>query len=257
METTPTKGALMPEAASTQRTPQTGIVRQKRLSDQVADAIKDDILERGLEPGDKLPSERELCETYGVSRTVIREAVQALTAKSIVIATPGSGLTVARASIDDVGQMLQMFLRNGPDVPYLQLHEVRATLEVSVAGLAAERIDDTGISALADLCEQLPSFSDDIAAASRNDYDFHRGLAVATGNDFFVTLYDVLGEGLMQTRIATFSFDPRRIDVVARAHAAIVARLAAHDSDGASKAMVDHLGEVRETWILHQSHPSP
>ncbi|MGO2177919.1 FadR/GntR family transcriptional regulator, partial [Cellulosimicrobium funkei] len=92
----------------------------------------------------------------------------------------------------------------------------------------------------------------DIVAASKNDYAFHRGLAVATGNDFFVMLYDVLGEGLMETRVATFSYDPRRIDVVTRAHRAIVDNLDAHRADGARAAMLDHLTEVRETWVRHQ-----
>ncbi|MCR1980816.1 FadR family transcriptional regulator [Cellulosimicrobium cellulans] len=240
----------MPEPDAT--LPTSGIVRQRRLSDQVADAIRDDILARELQPGDRLPSERELCESYGVSRTVVREAVRALTAKGIVTATPGSGLNVGRTSIDDVGQMLQMFLHHGPNVPYLQLHEVRATLEVAVAGIAAERIDDGALTGLADLVDQLPGHADDIVAASKNDYAFHRGLAVATGNDFFVMLYDVLGEGLMETRIATFSYDPRRIDVVTRAHRAIVDNLDAHRADGARAAMLDHLTEVRETWVRHQ-----
>ena len=240
----------MPEPETMPAT--SGIVRQRRLSDQVADAIRADILDRELQPGDRLPSERELCESYGVSRTVVREAVRALTARGIVTATPGSGLTVGRTSLDDVGQMLQLFLHHGPNVPYLQLHEVRATLEVAVAGIAAERIEDRALTGLADLVDQLPGHADDIVAASKNDYAFHRGLAVATGNDFFVMLYDVLGEGLMETRIATFSYDPRRIDVVTGAHRAIIENLDAHRADGARDAMLEHLSEVRETWVRHQ-----
>ena len=65
-------------------------------------------------------------------------------------------------------------------------------------------------------------------------------------------LYDVLGEGLMETRIATFSYDLRRIDVVTRAHRAIVENLDAHRADGARDAMLEHLNEVRETWVRHQ-----
>ncbi|WP_299036598.1 FadR/GntR family transcriptional regulator [uncultured Pseudokineococcus sp.] len=233
-----------------------GVVRQRRLSDQVSELLRADIVERGLRPGDRLASEREMCERFGVSRTVVREAVQALAAKGIVVASPGSGLAVGTTSLEDVTELLQRFVRHGPEVRYRQLHEVRASVEVEVAGLAAERIDDAALTALHDLCDQLPGHADDIVEASRNDYAFHRGLALATGNDFFVMLHDVLGEALMQTRVATFSFDPRRIVVVARAHTDVVRALEAHRAVGARQAMADHLDEVLATWVRYDQSAS-
>lgn len=225
------------------------IVRQRPLSDQVADALRSEILGRGMRPGDRLPSERELGERFGVSRTVIREAVRTLTARGLVAPVPGSGLTVGTTTLEDVSEMLRLFVQHGPQLQYLHLHEVRATLEVAVAGLAAERITPEALTELHDLCDQLPRHADDIVEASRNDYLFHRQLALATDNDFYVMLYDVLGEALMETRVATFSFAPARISVVTEAHRAIVAGLAAGQQTRAQDAMLAHLEEVKETWL--------
>ncbi len=71
------------------------VTREPRLSDKVAELLLETILSPGLQPGDRLPSERELGEQFGVSRTVIREAVRALAAKGVINVRTGSGLRVA------------------------------------------------------------------------------------------------------------------------------------------------------------------
>src|SRR4051812_40139267 len=80
----------------------TPVARPPRLSDKVAEAILETIVGGGLKPGDALPTERELGAYYGVSRTVVREAIKALSARGMVSSRAGRGLRVAAVDADDV-----------------------------------------------------------------------------------------------------------------------------------------------------------
>src|SRR5947208_15331599 len=97
------------------------IRRGARLSDRVAAQLQESIVTRGLQPGDRLPSERELGDQFGVSRTVIREAVRALAAKGVIEVRTGSGLRVAAVNAAAVSEAISLYLRGGapehPKVP--------------------------------------------------------------------------------------------------------------------------------------------
>src|SRR5699024_11906027 len=116
----------------------TPLVRQPRLSDQVVEQLRGLIDAGRMRPGDPLPSERELCERFSVSRTVIREAVKALTAKGLVTSVPGSGLIVGTTTIEDVAEIFDLYFRGEPDLQYLDLHEVRYALEPAMCAQAAQ-----------------------------------------------------------------------------------------------------------------------
>src|SRR5438094_2016592 len=95
--------------------------REPRLSDKVAEMMLDTILSRRLAAGDRLPSERELGEQFGVSRTVIRGAVRALVAKGVIEVRSGSGLRVAAVDASNVRESLSLFLRGGA-LDYEKVH---------------------------------------------------------------------------------------------------------------------------------------
>lgn len=227
------------------------LVRQPRLSDQVAQQLRELIDAGKMRPGDSLPSERELCEHFSVSRTVIREAVKTLTAKGLVTSVPGSGLIVGTTTIEDVAEIFVFYFRGEPDLRYLDLHEVRYALEPAMCAQAAKNITDEQIAELLALCDELESLTvDDLVDASRNDAVFHRNIAVASQNSYFVIMLDALGRSLLDTRVATFSMDPQRLTTVAAAHRKIAEAIAAHDTDAAAESMREHLTEVVETWNL-------
>jgi GntR family transcriptional repressor for pyruvate dehydrogenase complex len=226
------------------------VVRQERLSDQVASMLREEIANSSLRPGDHLPSERELCERFGVSRTVIREAVKTLTAKGLVTSTPGSGLAVGTTTIDDVAEIFEFYFRGAPTLHYRELHEVRYTLETSNCMFAAQRASAEETTELLRLCDELETFSeDDLIDASRNDAVFHRNIAVATHNSNFVVLMDAIDRALLDTRVATFSMDPGRIRTVSAAHRKIATAIADHQPEDAASAMRQHLDEVLASWI--------
>lgn len=228
---------------------QSPLVRQPRLSDQVTERLRNQIYEGRMRPGDQLPSERELCERFGVSRTVIREAVKALTAKGLVTSVPGSGLIVGTTTIEDVAEIFEFYFRGEPSLRYLDLHEVRYSLEPAICAQAAMHAADEEIDGLLALCDELEGYrEEDLVQASRNDAMFHRNIALASQNSYFVILLDALGRSLLDTRVATFSMDPSRLATVAAAHRKIADGIATKDPEGAAAAMREHLDEVLETW---------
>src|ERR1700747_806562 len=123
------------------------IVRSERLADRVAAALIDSIVSGRLAPGEKLPTERDLCEQFGVSRPVVREAVRSLIAKGLLEDSPRRGHVISALGRDTVTESLTLYLR-GRRLDYSKLMEVRAVIEVENAGRAAERASAEEIEAL-------------------------------------------------------------------------------------------------------------
>ena len=221
------------------------IRREPRLSDRVAALLLDTIVARGLQPGDRLPSERELGEQFGVSRTVIREAVRALAAKGVIEVRTGSGLRVAAVDASAVSESIGLYLRGGT-VDYPKVHEVRRLLEVEIAGLASKRATDADIARMRKLCEQMEAALDDVERASRLDLAFHRAIAGSTSNELYLLLLDSIGEALLEIRRENLKSGAAPQTV--QAHREIVDRIAARDAAGARRAMAQHLDHVARHW---------
>jgi GntR family transcriptional regulator, transcriptional repressor for pyruvate dehydrogenase complex len=223
------------------------IAREPRLSDKVAELMLQGIVAQGLAPGDRLPSERELGEQFGVSRTVIREAVRALAAKGVIEARTGSGLRVAAVDADAVTESMRLFLRGHTGIDYEQVHEVRTTLEVQIAGLAATRASGEDVERLERSCDAMAAAADDAEQSSREDVAFHRTVAEATHNPLFVVMLDSIGGVMLEIRRATLGLQGRPAKGV-QAHRTILARIAAHDAPGARDAMRKHLADSWRVW---------
>lgn len=205
------------------------------------------ILDRHLQPGDPLPSERELGDQFGVSRTVIREAVRSLSAKGVVSSLPGRGLVVAAMDPGDVSSSMNLYLRGRQPLPYDHVHEVRSALEVDLAGLAAERATDEDIATLRKVHEKMGRSLNDVEDASASDVAFHRAIAESTDNELFLIMLDSVGDVMLEIRRATLGL-PNDAQVGHEEHAAILDAIAAHDRDAARTAMRTHLASALETW---------
>jgi len=140
------------------------VARERRLSDKVADMMLETILAGRFKVGDRLPSERALGEQFGVSRTVVREAVRALVAKGVIEVRSGSGLRVVAVNADAVHESMNLYLRGGR-LEFEKVHEVRALLEVHLAGLAAERASDDDIALLRAAHEAMRAKAADVHEA--------------------------------------------------------------------------------------------
>jgi GntR family transcriptional repressor for pyruvate dehydrogenase complex len=221
--------------------------RAPRLSDRVADLMLEEILSRGLRPGEALPSERELAEQYGVSRTVIREAVRSLAAKGLVSAQAGRGLCVAAVEADAVSASMNLYLRGVDELPYERVHEVRMAIETEVAELAAQRAEPDEIEELAAISRRYKEVIHDVDAVSNADVEFHRHLALLTHNGLFVIMLDSIGDVLLEIRRATLGL-PDDAQHGYEQHESILAAVRAHDPQAARDAMRRHLDDAFESW---------
>jgi len=224
------------------------VAREPRLSDKVADLMLETILSRKLEVGDRLPSERELGEQFGVSRTVVREAVRALVAKGVIEVRSGSGLRVAAVDAAAVTESMSLFLRGG-SLDFEKVHEVRALLEVHIAGLAAERATADDLARLREVHERMQREAGDVEAAARDDLEFHRAIASATQNDLYLLLLDSIGSALIDIRRENLASGSAPMTLTQ--HEQALDRIAAHDAAGARAAMAAHLEGVAVWWRGH------
>jgi GntR family transcriptional repressor for pyruvate dehydrogenase complex len=224
------------------------VAREPRLSDKVAGMMLETILSKRLNVGDRLPSERELGEQFGVSRTVVREAVRELVAKGVIEVRSGSGLRVAAVAASAVSESMSLFLRGG-SLDFEKVHEVRAVLEVHIAGLAAERATPEDIGALRAVHERMQAESGDVEAAARDDLEFHRVVARATQNELYLVLLDSIGGSLIDIRRENLGSGSAPATL--EQHERVLDRIAAHDVAGAREAMSDHLEGVAAWWRVH------
>jgi GntR family transcriptional repressor for pyruvate dehydrogenase complex len=224
------------------------VPREPRLSDKVADMMLETILSRKLQVGERLPSERELGEQFNVSRTVVREAVRALVAKGVIEVRSGSGLRVAAVDAAAVSESMSLYLR-GATLDFERVHEVRALLEVHIAGVAAERATEEDIAKLRGVHERMKREADDVENAARDDLEFHRMIALATQNDLYLLLMDSIGSALIDIRRENLGSGSTPTTI--GQHEAVLERITAHDPEGARKAMSAHLEGVARWWREH------
>jgi GntR family transcriptional repressor for pyruvate dehydrogenase complex len=227
--------------------------RAPTLSDRVTESVLQMITSNALKPGDRLPSERDLGVRFGVSRTVVREAVRSLAAKGVLDVRSGSGAIVARVGHDTASQTLRLFVqgaRGGSDddeLHYEQINDVREMLETRVARIAARAAQPADLDRLRDLHKQMKAAKGDVERASVLDVAFHREIAVATRNPLFVVIIDSIEPALLEIRRKTLG-SPGRPTRALRAHALILERIVAGDPEGAEAAMNEHLVDSRAVW---------
>jgi GntR family transcriptional repressor for pyruvate dehydrogenase complex len=223
------------------------IQRGTTLSNRVTHQIEELIFEGHLQPGDRLPPERELARQFGVSRTVIREAVRALVAKSLLDVQPGSGTIVRSPTPESVAASMTMLLRTAqPETDYDKVHEVRRLLEVEIAGLAAERRTAEDLEGLEAILRESSETQDDPACFPECDVAFHATLAQSTHNELFPLLLDSMADVMIKVRQLGFHV-PGMPARALKHHQAIFEQVKAGEPEGARQAMREHLVESEDT----------
>jgi GntR family transcriptional repressor for pyruvate dehydrogenase complex len=212
-------------------------VAQRTAAEHVRSQLIELIESGEFAVGQRLPSEAELAKSFAVSRSVIREALHSVNALGLTRSHAGKGTFVD-------AQFAPSQLLTGKYLPR-DLHEVRRTLEVPLAALAAERRSRADLKAMTELLvkfreEQDPSVRVGI------DADFHVAIATATANPLFPRLVSELRSVLQEQAIAA-AIVPGRAAQAADEHDAILAAIAERDARAASEAMKLHLAAVEDT----------
>ena len=222
---------------------------RRPLAHELLETIGGRIADGTLAVGDKLPTEGQLMDEFGVSRTVVREALSKLQAASMVETRHGIGTFVVGRGRERGFRIAQRQLETLRDV--IAVLELRIGVETESAALAARRRTSANLAALraalADFARAVSEGRDAVAA----DLRFHVEIARATQNSHFASLLSSLGTKIIpRSRIdlATEGGEGQR-DYLLRVHAeheSIVDAITAGDADAARAAMRTHLGNSRE-----------
>jgi GntR family transcriptional repressor for pyruvate dehydrogenase complex len=221
-------------------------LRRDRLFEQVAHRIQNMIVAEHLRPGDRLPSERDLAESLNVSRSVIREAVRVLAVRGLVEVRSGSGTYIKEPKLSDASAPIGLFLKLGQSPSGIDnLCEVRCTLEVAIAGLAAERATEEDIAAMEAAIDNMTNHAGDAEQFTFHDLSFHMALAAATQNDLYRVLLQPISDLLLDFRITAYGYDAQStIDNGLIYHRKLLSLIEERDAEGAREAMRKHLDQA-------------
>ena len=218
-------------------------VKTSRLYEQIVKQVEESILSGQLKPGDQLPAERDLAQSFGVSRTAVREAVKTLTEKGLVEAFSGRGTFVTNGTSQAIRQSLDLMIRISQQEGSAHLAELRLVLEPEIAGLAASRIDGQLLGTMKETVAIMERNLHDREAYIEADLDFHLALAEAAGNPLILSLLDSIVGLLREQRSRIFDVEggPERGQYH---HKRILAAVEQRDPEAARGAMREHLQQV-------------
>lgn len=235
------------------------------LTDTIAPAQPNAILagiislieERNYLPGERLPSERELAERFGVGRGVIREALSVLENLRYIQRKPNSGIYLNPNPEHTSLETLSLFAGIGRDLnvdKLAQALEVRRILEIQAVGLACTRRTDADLAAIESIIDRfdaaLHEFNSDIAVL---DYKFHMAIFRATHN---VVLMQIVNPFYIMSahRRHRFFSDKARSRISNQHHRKIFERVRARDVEDAERLMSEHIGRVEALARSEKPH---
>ena len=214
-------------------------VEPRRLYRQIADQITQLIASGEFPPGARLPAERELASSLGVSRASVREAIISLEMGGLVEVRVGTGIFVTLPAPQS-----QAARDAGPG-PF-ELLQARKLIEGEIAAVAAQKASQPDLDLLRQSLERMEEQVDDFAMREASDREFHLAIAKATGNGSLELVVEGLWNqraelwGRLQRHFHTAELAKKTI----RDHAAILSAIAARDPKGARAAMHRHLARV-------------
>jgi GntR family transcriptional repressor for pyruvate dehydrogenase complex len=217
---------------------------QRNLAQEVTERLAGDIRRGRLAPGSKLPTEQEMTEALGVSRTVVREAVAALRAEGLVSTRQGSG---AYVTVDQGARPFRIDpsgLSSIGDV--IDVMELRLAVEVEAAALAGERASAKQVAQIRQALTALDEAIEKGDGAVAEDVAFHRSIAEATGNAQYPLFLEFLGRHVIPRQSVRVEIDTAEqqrdyLTRIQKEHRRIFVAIAARDSTEARRAMREHL----------------
>ncbi len=211
---------------------------------EVAVRIQQQILDGELAPGERLPPQRALSETFGVSRASLREALSVLETLGLIDIRPGLGVFVATGAPRVRGRIVDS--GSARDV-----YEARMGLEAIAAALASERMSAEARSALAAMVDAMEAAQkrSDLVAMAVSDSEFHDAIVQAAGNPLIASLYQSARDAMEQTQRAPMAARETLGETV-REHRILLEALTRRDPLAAAEAMRQHIrGSARRLGV--------
>ena len=225
------------------------LLRSLKLGERVARILVKRLTSEG-DRAEAVPTEQEICEEFGVSKTVAREVFSQLVSMRLVAVRHGRRTRRRPSSQwDYLNPVLIDVLSESDLILELlrELHQVRLLLEPEVAALAAERVDEARIARMRQLIESMQTAMDDPDVFLDLDVAFHGELVAAVDNRILSQLVDSIGELLRASRRVT-QLLPHALVIGTEGHAAVLEAVIARDPDGARAAMIRHIEFAAAAW---------
>ena len=219
-------------------------VKRENLVETVFEALRKDILSGALEDGERLPPQEVLAEQMGVSRTVIREALNRLSSLGLVEAQQGRGTFVRAARpVETMRPLLDAFLQD--ETTTRELLEARLLVEKLVTRLAARRATPAQVARLREILRTMRKkvAAGDAKGFAQEDLAFHLGLGEASGNRVLQRVLGAIREMLYRF-LDEFNRIPGAPDRAVAYHTRILAAVERGDADEAERQMLEHLEDV-------------
>ncbi len=221
---------------------------KKNQYEHITEQLKQLIFSGELQPGEKLPSTKELSERFGVGRSTTREALSALKAMGLIDIRQGGNCTVkcvprpSRQGLPDLGLLID----NKNTI--LELLEARKALEVANAAIAARKREEPDLQQFEQILAEMATSAGDEDVGERTDLMFHRTLAQATHNSIMQSVFETIS-----TQMDVAIRGTRRVEIYANQsvtrqfyeeHLAIFAAIRQGDPDAAQARVKEHLYHV-------------
>jgi GntR family transcriptional repressor for pyruvate dehydrogenase complex len=215
--------------------------RSGTTAEEVISQLREMIHRGELRPGDRLPPERDLARLLGVSRPTLRAGIRSLAAVGVLESRQGAGTFVVKSegppSLDSSPLRLMASLHGFTSD---EMFEARRSLEMAVAGLAAERATGDQMAAMAEEITEMYASLDDPEQFLVHDMRFHQTVAAASGNRILTSLMNMVATILLDVRSKTVKH-AKDLKESAEMHRQIYRAIRERNPEGARNAMRDHL----------------
>jgi DNA-binding FadR family transcriptional regulator len=218
-----------------------GSDRPQKVAIIVAQRMIRDVARNGFAPGDLLPPERVMLETYEIGRGTLREALRLLEFQGVIALKPGpkGGPVLLNPDASHLGSNL-LLLMQLKGAPFRTVVEVRSALEPVTSRLAAIRIDDESILKLDGTINDMRDNLEDEAVFLEANKEFHDIIAWSSGNPLLAYFVESL-LGIMDGTVIGIDYPTFRREAILKAHEEIFAAMSSHDADGAQARMQEHI----------------
>lgn len=222
-------------------------IRKTRIYEEVVSQIHELIREGKFKARDQLPSERELAETFKVSRTSVREALRALETQGLIVSRTGAGNFVAELPVESLVAPLATLLIEEKSA-LADVFELRKLIEPQIASLAAERATKRDIERMKKILDKQREAVNRGETGVEADAELHFTIGRATQNQALEKLVFGLMDILSHSREESLQTTDRRKASI-ESHRKILAAIEAHDQKKAREAMLFHIEQVEDNVL--------
>ena len=218
-------------------------IKRLTIVQQVVEGLREYIMSGELQVGDKLPTERELCQQFGVGRGTVREAVCTLQALGFVEMIPGKGSYVASKEESSDKEITRWFAEN--EVEVMDVIQVRSVIEPLAIKLAMKHATDQDREALREIHQQTLKAVDsgDFIKLGQYDESFHAHIIECSQNKMLISINKQISDFLKNFRGKTFRI-PNNVQNIVPAHTSILNAFLEGDTEKAGKCMAAHMEQI-------------